>query len=298
MSRSCRDGLSEPPAPKKRNPVADKSNPKPMMSDKSSSPFSRATQSSHTTWSKAKTKTPGQTNDIMQQLENPHESAKDQKRTRIPEGQRLKLDKPSISATGSSRRRHKPPPPNFELNFADLNDSPSASQYHIPVNDDDDDDLPDIHDLLNAYQPSDAMSGQKKSSDYSNSEIDALIRDIPLDDDAELADDSYIHGDLDSWRPLSRPVTPLPSRKRPREPENEQPKKRFDTRINTASERFTSSSPVLQPSKVCLSTYFSALTLIRFCRKSEAKHPSFSLTSPTRIPRSRLQTRNLIHLHS
>ncbi|KIM86197.1 hypothetical protein PILCRDRAFT_4735 [Piloderma croceum F 1598] len=255
MSHSCRDGLSEPPpAPKKRNTVAEKSNPKPMISEKSPSPFfSHATQPSHTIRPKAKTKTPGQTSDMMQQLESLHESAKDQKSIRFPEGQRLKLDNPSVSATGPSKRRPKPPPPNFELKFADLNDSPPASQYHIPVNDDDDEDLPDIHDLLNAYQPSDAMAGQKKSSsasDYSNSEIDALIRDIPLDEyEAELADDSCIHGDLDSWRHFSRPVTPLPSRKRPREPENEPPKKRFDTRIDTPSERFTSSSPISQPRK-------------------------------------------------
>ena len=261
MSHSCRDGLSEPPpAPKKRNTVA---NPKHLMSDKSPSPiFSHTTQPSHTIRSKAKTQTPGQTNDMMQQLENLHESAKDRKRIGIPEGQRVKLNNPSVSATDSSKRRPKPPPPNFELKFADLNDSPPASQYYIPVNEDDDEDLPDIHDLLNAYQPSDVMAGQKKSSstsDYSNSEIDALIRDIPLNEyETGLADDSH-----DSWRPFSRPVTPLPSRKRPREPENEQPKKRFDTRIDTPSENFTSSSPVLQPSKVCLSTCSrSALMLI------------------------------------
>ena len=189
----------------------------------------------------------------LQQLERRHESAKDQKSIRIPDGQRLKLNPPALSSTGPLRRRPKQPPPKFNLTFADLNDNPQTSQYHIQA-EDDDEDLPDVHDLLKAVEASTADTKQLSSStsNYSNSEIDALIRDVPLDDfEAELADNSCHPGDSDSWQPSDRPATPLRSRKRPRERENEQHTKRSKTRKDT-TEGLMPSLPVFQIKKVCL----------------------------------------------
>jgi len=183
----------------------------------------------------------------LQRLEDMHESAKDQKSIRIPEGQRLKLDGLTLSSVGASRRRPKPPPPKFKLTFADLGGDPSPSQYDPEADDDDNEDWPDIHDLLNAPK----ATIKESSSDYSNSEIDGLIRDIPLDEfEAELADDSHLSNDFDSRRSHYRPTTPPPSRKRPREPENEPPTKQFDTRADTVPARFVSSPPISQPIKV------------------------------------------------
>jgi ATP-dependent DNA helicase HFM1/MER3 len=246
VSFSCHDGLSEPPAaPKKRNTTTDKSKSKPIKSKNSSS--TDLANISYTIQSKT-----NRIDNTFQQFKHLHESAKDQKSIRIPDGQRLKLDNPALSSIGPSRRRPKLPPPNFKLTFADLSDSLSTSQYQIPVEDDDDDDLPDIHDLLNAPQaPTDTRRSSSSTSDYSNSEVDALIRDIPLEDfEAELADDSHLHGDLDALRPRYRPATPILSRKRPREAENEPPSKRLNTRMDT-TER-SHSPPIFQTRGVYL----------------------------------------------
>lgn len=206
-----------------------------------------------------------------------HESAKDDKSIRNPDGQRLKLDDPSLSSSEISRRRPKPPPPKFNLTFADLGDSQSASQYRLPASDDDDDDLPNIHDLLNAHRSSDVTAKQKSSSasDYSNSEIDALIRDIPLVDfEAELASDSHLPSDFDSLRP-NRSVTPLPSRKRHRESENERPAKRFDRFSDTVSARTPSPPPTSPPRKARFYSVFSTPSLIVFPRECKTRRLCF-----------------------
>jgi hypothetical protein len=202
---------------------------------------------------------------LFQQLKNIHQSAKVQKSLGITDGQRLKLDNPALEITGSSMRRPKLPPPNFQLTFADLNDNQPTSQYH-ESNSDDDEDLPDIHDLLNAPR-GDARQASSSSSDYSNTEIDALIRDVPMDVvETELAGGPLLD-DLDSWQPYFKPATPRSSAKRPRESENVQPMAVSDIFTNTASERTVLSSPQSQPRKV-------GLFCVLLCSFSSHQHPA------------------------
>jgi hypothetical protein len=152
----------------------------------------------------------------LQALKNMHERAKYQKSIGIPEGKRLKLD--SVKPT-----------------FADLSGDPSATQCDPEVDGDDNEDWPNVHDLLNAPKaPGATIERSSSASDNSNPEIKA-----------ELPDDSR--------RSDYRLATPPPSRKRPREPENAPPSNQVnqvDASADAIPERFISSPPVSQPNKV------------------------------------------------
>ena len=69
--------------------------------------------------------------------------------------------------------------PDFDLTFTDGNDGPIPGDSYS-----EDDDLPNIGELLESALAESAKKSDKlpsPNSDYSNSEIDAIIRDAPLD---------------------------------------------------------------------------------------------------------------------
>lgn len=116
----------------------------------------------------------------MQHLEALHQGADVQKSIGIRDGHRLKLADSSNSLSTPSTRKPKIVP-NFDLTFADQSDEPIPGD---PYSEDDDDDLPSIGELLESALVESAKKSSKMPSppsDYSNSEMDALIRDVPSD---------------------------------------------------------------------------------------------------------------------
>lgn len=251
-SISCRDGLPDPRVSKKRitNTTADKSEVKPTKVNESLPVTTKLK------------KAVAQPDKALQQLETLHASTTVKTGIGIRDGHHLKLDNPPSSSGGHPRRRPKALPPNFNLTFADFNDNSSAGMYNLDVDDDDDDDedLPDIHELLHPTQTSTAKQKRTPSSasNYSNSEIDALIRDIPLDN-AETQDDGTTLPSLDGNLQASprylfnaryRPSTPLSSLKRAREPENESPAERVKRFKDSRIINLSKSKPVHKERKV------------------------------------------------
>jgi ATP-dependent DNA helicase HFM1/MER3 len=109
----------------------------------------------------------------LEQLESLHERTNSMK---MSGGQRLKLDSPE-KAKGKRKRK---PVPNFDIDFTDLTDGDSkAHTSQIPPDDNlnDDDDLPEPCELLKPPQ-----QGTSSPSNYSNSELEALICNAPVDD--------------------------------------------------------------------------------------------------------------------
>lgn len=161
---SCRDGLRDPPKPPKKRAITQGE----IQRDTSSSPVR----------SKPKTKKIDPRPDReMEALEQLHERANFN--LKLPEGQRLKLENPS-----SQLKRKRNPIPDPHIDLVVLNDSggPSSSKYEIGEIDDDDDNLPEAHDLLNSTSRPAPKRAPSVDTNYSVSDIDSLIRNIPLDE--------------------------------------------------------------------------------------------------------------------
>lgn len=106
---------------------------------------------------------------------------------------KLKLDllKPTRVLTPApqniSRRRPRVPDPDFNLTFSELKDAPRSTQIKLNL-EEIDEDFPDLDELMKQRTVGKSPS---PVSNYSNSEIDALIRDAPIDDlEQELIDSS------------------------------------------------------------------------------------------------------------
>jgi len=130
--------------------------------------------------SKAKSKkTTGRPDRRLEQLKSLHERSN--VTGSLPEGGRLKLE------STSQPTRNRKPVPDFTIEFADLNDTrPSTSvKYDTADIDDDDDDLPEPHDILNPSYRSPRKGAPSSETNYSNSEVDSLIRGVPLDEELD-----------------------------------------------------------------------------------------------------------------
>ncbi|KAG6907419.1 hypothetical protein DXG01_008991 [Tephrocybe rancida] len=166
---SCRDGL--PPKTKKRTSSA-----RPTLESPKISQIATGT---------AKPKVPNSRmaeDRRLKQLESLHERSSATSNLQLSPGRRLKLDSPSVL------KRKRKPIPDFKMEYAELKDpkDPCAVEntgYDSPKTDDDDDDLPEAPGLFSAKKPQTSLS----DDNYSNSDIDSLIRAIPLDADNEEA---------------------------------------------------------------------------------------------------------------
>ncbi|CAK5277542.1 unnamed protein product [Mycena citricolor] len=160
----CREGLAEPPKqPRKRTDEAPPGeNNKPMMSKLPS---------------KAKAK-PSKTL-VMQDLERIHERSNVS--LKMPEGSRLKLASPpkaEPSNLGSKKRKRKAVI-NFNVELSELEHAPAVSRGD-ELAADLEDELPDPSEFgktLRRQQQQKAVKGP--SPDYSDSDIDSLIRNAP-----------------------------------------------------------------------------------------------------------------------
>ncbi|KAJ7047198.1 P-loop containing nucleoside triphosphate hydrolase protein [Mycena alexandri] len=231
----CRDGLAEPPKqPKKRvgtsgdlktecSPIAS-----PIQSQK---PLKKATSRPDTT---------------MQNLERLHERTNGS--LKLPEGGRLKLE------PMNELKRKQRPPINFNVELTQLSDGKPVASYAIADLKDDDDDLPEPHELLKPTKFVPKKRDPSPETNYSDSEIDSLIRHAP----SELMQEDFVQQAARSPKPKPTkavrkplPLTPLPSRKRNLSAEEglPQPKR---TRFEVGARQRLSSSPAEFPKMAAL----------------------------------------------
>ncbi|KAH7879983.1 Sec63 Brl domain-containing protein [Lentinula edodes] len=172
----CREGLRVPP--KSKTGAVAKTTVKPnVVNDPQNQTKSKGFQSDFKrTPSKPKPKPRVKTDQTLDDLDKLHKSTNVQQNLKLSQGHRIKLDP---SPSGPSIKRKNRPVPNFDIEFASIA-TVDTDILDLPASLDDDDDLPAPHEIL-------ASSKNKKRNyssedNYSNSELDALIRDIPSDD--------------------------------------------------------------------------------------------------------------------
>ncbi|KAJ3740517.1 hypothetical protein DFH05DRAFT_420788 [Lentinula detonsa] len=107
----------------------------------------------------------------LNDLDRLHKSTSVQHNLKLPHGHRIKLE-PSPDVPSSKRK--KGPAPSFDIQFANI----AATDVHQPVHaSPGDDDLPDAHEILTTSKKK--KRAPSSEDNYSNSEIDALIHNIP-----------------------------------------------------------------------------------------------------------------------
>ncbi|KAJ7685543.1 P-loop containing nucleoside triphosphate hydrolase protein [Mycena polygramma] len=196
----CRDGLAEPPKqPKKRGEI----------SGDSKADWSSVASPAQSKKAKKASNRPDHT---IEDLERLHERTNVS--LKLPEGGRLKLE------PTSELKRKKKPPINFNVELSQLNDRKPATSYALADLKDDDDDLPAPHELLNSPNIVAKKREPSPETNYSDSEIDSLIRHVPLDcmqdTTKETTPPKLRVSKQDANRGVRKPLplTPLPSRKR------------------------------------------------------------------------------------
>ncbi|PBK78606.1 P-loop containing nucleoside triphosphate hydrolase protein [Armillaria solidipes] len=172
----CKEGILHPP--KKPVPPTTTATKPPVSTAKPQAPKSSQT-TSQTRWQRVldiKKKTPTNPDRTLERLEALHKNTNVQDNLKLTEGQRIKLEPvPNVK----KRKRKVAPDP--EIKFADIGDSQPLQDvcrdisYHL----DDDDDLPEAHEIMTSAPRKHAPS----SDDFAGSDIDALIRDFPDDND-------------------------------------------------------------------------------------------------------------------
>lgn len=165
--------------PPKKLILATTTTTKPSVSTAKPQAPKSSQATSQTQWQRVldvKKKTPTHPDRTLERLEALHKNTNVQDNLKLTEGQRIKLEPvPNVK----KRKRKAAPDP--EIKFADIGDSQPLQDvcrdisYHL----DDDDDLPEAHELMTSAPRKHAPS----SDDLADSDIDALIRDFPDDND-------------------------------------------------------------------------------------------------------------------
>lgn len=246
---SCRDGLAQPPKqPKKR--VRTSGDPKTE-----GSPIASPIQSQKP---KKATNRPDAT---IQTLERFYERANVS--LKLPEGGRLKPE-----STNELKRKQRPSI-NFTAELTQLREGKPAASYAIIDLMDDDDDLPEPHELRTPTKFVAKKRDPSPETNYSDSEIDSLIRHAP----SELMQEDFVEETAMWPKPpklnLTKavrerlPPTPLPSWKcRPSAEEDlPQPKR---TRFEVGARQRFSASPADRPKVETPS--FAAMILVTLYR--------------------------------
>lgn len=224
---SCREGFEKPPPQSKKRTGLDPDTKSDFLSkpkDKTK-PKTSAARSDHT----------------LEDLETIHKRTNVTDSLKLPEGRRLKLE-PVPSAKTKSKPR-----PNFDIKFADLkDDKPSAYSYDLKDIDEDADDLPEAHEILTLQHLS-TKSSLSPETNYSSSEIDALIRDAPLEMTTTQKDNMPERLGTRPSRPLAD--TPASSVKRSREHHDVLPPAKHARYKDPMKARQRSYSPILISSR-------------------------------------------------
>lgn len=210
----------------------------------------------------------------LQHLETLHEHTNVSENLKLSSGRRIKLQDQRTAKTQSKGKQNAVP--NFDINFMRLNDG-DPSIPDLSEVDGSDVDLPEPRELLNAHIGS-MQQGERCSdlseTDYSNSEIDALIRVVPLCDsqDGDDPDKNGPTGDCarrTSTLPQHPPrqATPYssPDRKRKRGGDSAPSTPKRSRSSNKHSDAPSISFPV-QTRKVCVIGMLCPSCFIVVCR--------------------------------
>lgn len=143
----------------------------------------------------------------LRKLEALHKSSGTDSRLKIPNGKRIKLlhDTTSDSVEHASRTTKKRP--NFDIDFSDLKEDDSMADGMCLEDISDLDEFPEPQELLRAsIRDADEADGDLTSyaSDYSDSDIDALIRDAHLDGITSTRMVSTESQDISASRPIQQ----------------------------------------------------------------------------------------------
>ncbi|OBZ69133.1 putative ATP-dependent DNA helicase HFM1 [Grifola frondosa] len=174
----------------------------------------------------------------LKHLETLHDRANVKENLKLPEGRRIKLEDPTPTTT--KRRKLAP---NFDLDFVRLQDEQTVTLDIADLHDSDDE-LPEASEILDAYRTprrKPAASSDDLETNYSNSEIDALIRDLPLHGSKLSSSSAPIVCTASQSGPrspqlLSGRLTPAQIRKRKQESASQVPTNKRVRRSSTARE--------------------------------------------------------------
>ncbi|KZT27339.1 P-loop containing nucleoside triphosphate hydrolase protein [Neolentinus lepideus HHB14362 ss-1] len=177
LAHSCRQGVAKPPPPPKRlarqDTAADKDAHKPQLNASTEEVFVQICKAEDVEKLKQKKR---QGSDFrLQQLEKLHERTDVANSLGLSEGRRLKLE------DSSSIKRSKPKP-NFDLQFANLDDEDKARE--MPADpDDSEDELPDPKELVHETRAPASKPRSSSEIDISDDlELDAAILQMPSDE--------------------------------------------------------------------------------------------------------------------
>ncbi|RPD80369.1 P-loop containing nucleoside triphosphate hydrolase protein [Lentinus tigrinus ALCF2SS1-7] len=174
----CRDGLAKPPPMTKKRLEA--------MVEASASLTdaggpSKPTSASHNT-SKVKPK-PKEASKVksersLKHLEALHQQTGVKENLHLGDRDRIKLD----TDLQNSSKRVRRIVPDFDVEFARLDDGPTNPRIDISILSESDDELPDARGILGSLRGSDPglPTAVSESTDYGDPEFDALIADLPL----------------------------------------------------------------------------------------------------------------------
>ncbi|KAF5380937.1 hypothetical protein D9615_004089 [Tricholomella constricta] len=253
----CRDGL--PDKPKKRGAIGKPSTEPPKQPEPTAAAPTKHKDSIRKTIDRR-----------LDQLESLHERSSVTRNLKLSPGHRLKLDSPT------ELRRKRKAIPDFDVQFTELKDpQTSKARGYDATYIDDDDDLPEALDILKSLPTPTRPRTSPSETDYSNSDIDSLIRAVPLDDIEGIpaprssseklnrADNNFMKLTPSPDRKRNRPsgsVSPSKKRRRyelPNEEENAVKAQRIDVCFDLSSNDF-----VLKHSK--LSTINASQGNVRF----------------------------------
>jgi hypothetical protein len=176
---SCREGLDRPPVSKKRPLKTGLRTSKPSSSlIKKMDVYHVQSEDTRSEQMRDTMRPSGHPDNRLQKLEMLHSNTMLQ--THL-QGGRIKVSD-YVSSGDPSRSRRLPP--DFNISFASI--APSTRSLPIPAKPNSDgEDLPDAHSLLQTMQKSSPsyhlLAEHPSSTQYSGSDIDTLIRDMPQD---------------------------------------------------------------------------------------------------------------------
>lgn len=134
----------------------------------------------------------------FEQLEALHKSSETGSRLRIPDGKRIKLSH-DYTSDGIQPARTMKKVPKFDIDFSVLEEQGGVTSKTCPIELSDSEEFPDFHELVrdgvrNTVEADESLVS--RASDYSDSEMDALISSANLDGATSTGIDSALKQDI------------------------------------------------------------------------------------------------------
>ncbi|EIW84852.1 DEAD-domain-containing protein [Coniophora puteana RWD-64-598 SS2] len=178
----CRDGLSEPSKPSRKRSLPPTQEPEPLSKKPKTAQVSQAQPTSEKIYidspkEKSSSKRPKtKAAPVLRQLDTLHKNSNVRENIMLSEGRRIKVDikdeeenLSTVNSKGKSKFK-----PNFDMDFTTLRRSKSPEDLVSSDNEE----LRDLSDILRAEKGKNKLSSE---THWSSSEVDELIRKLPLD---------------------------------------------------------------------------------------------------------------------